>query len=129
MEIVAAMPRARVEGFLAAGHAATITGCGVFESVRGARTGSRSSSPASSRSTSSRALVRLLDAMLEGRASVVNAFPRCVTRDGNRRALETLWFVFDSADGHWRGIADVPGGNLRLRPEFARFDARARFAD
>ena len=31
MEIVAEMPETRVEGFLAAGHAATITGWGVFE--------------------------------------------------------------------------------------------------
>jgi hydrogenase expression/formation protein HypD len=31
MEIVAEMPDTRVEGFLAAGHAATITGWGVFE--------------------------------------------------------------------------------------------------
>src|SRR5262249_61899535 len=33
MEIVAEMPDTRVEGFLAAGHAATITGWGVFEEV------------------------------------------------------------------------------------------------
>src|SRR6202162_1648133 len=32
MEIVAEMPETRVEGFLAAGHAATITGWGIFES-------------------------------------------------------------------------------------------------
>ncbi len=31
MEVVAEMPETRVEGFLAAGHAATITGWGIFE--------------------------------------------------------------------------------------------------
>src|SRR4030095_2731732 len=31
MEIVAEMPQSRVEGFLAAGHAATITGSAIFE--------------------------------------------------------------------------------------------------
>ena len=31
MEIVAEMPDTRIEGFLAAGHAATITGWGIFE--------------------------------------------------------------------------------------------------
>ena len=54
MEIVAEMPGSRIEGFLAAGHAATITGWGVFEAVRRAPPACRSSSPASSRSTSSR---------------------------------------------------------------------------
>ena len=34
MEIVAEMPDSRIEGFLAAGHAATITGSGVFGAVR-----------------------------------------------------------------------------------------------
>src|SRR5205823_1963948 len=31
MEIIAEMPESRIEGFLAAGHAATITGSAVFE--------------------------------------------------------------------------------------------------
>ena len=30
-------------------------------------------------------------------------------------------------DGDWRGIARVPHGNLDLRPEWARVDARRRF--
>ena len=53
MEIVAEMPESRIEGFLAAGHAATITGSGVFEAfvARHQRAGRRS--PVSSRSTSS----------------------------------------------------------------------------
>ncbi len=29
--------------------------------------------------------------------------------------------------GRWRGIAHVPNGNLRLRDEWSRFDARRRF--
>jgi hydrogenase expression/formation protein HypD len=63
-----------------------------------------------------------------GEARVVNAFPRCVTRQGNLRAQETLWRVFRPIGGRWRGIAQVPNGNLRLRDEWARFDARRRFA-
>ena len=53
MEIVAEMPETRVEGFLAAGHAATITGWGIFEPFVAAPSDLRSSSPGSSRSTSS----------------------------------------------------------------------------
>ena len=47
-----------------------------------------------------------------------------VTREGNRRAQEQLWSVFEPAGGVWRGIARVPNGNLRLRERFAAHDAR-----
>jgi len=51
-----------------------------------------------------------------------------VTRDGNRNAQQQLWRVFTPIGGHWRGIAHVPNGNLRLRDEYAHVDARRRFA-
>lgn len=126
MEIVAEMPGTRVEGFLAAGHAATITGWGVFEPfVR------RHRIPVVVAGFEPldilAALVQLLELMLENRAEVVNAYPRCVTREGNARAQETLWKVFRPAGGNWRGIAHVPNGNLRLRDELASVDARKRF--
>jgi hydrogenase expression/formation protein HypD len=60
---------------------------------------------------------------------VDNGFPRMVTREGNRRALDRLWTVFEPAGGVWRGITRVPNGNLRLRQRFASVDARRRFAD
>jgi len=86
MEIVAEMPETKIEGFLAAGHAATIT-----------------------------------------EPRVENAFPRCVTREGNVQAQKLLWRVFRPTGGRWRGIAHVPNGNLRLRDEFAPYDTRKRF--
>ena len=54
-------------------------------------------------------------------------YPRCVTREGNLRAQEQLWQVFQPVGGRWRGIAHVPNGNLRLRDEWAHVDARRRF--
>jgi hydrogenase expression/formation protein HypD len=126
MEIVAEMPHTRIEGFLAAGHAATITGWGVFEPfvahhripvvVAGFE-------PLDILA----GLVQLLEVIRSGHPRVVNAFPRCVTRRGNARAQETLWRVFRPVGGRWRGIAVVPGGNLRLRDEWSGFDARRRF--
>jgi hydrogenase expression/formation protein HypD len=35
--------------------------------------------------------------------------------------------VFAPDDGRWRGIACIPGGNLRLRDEWAHLDARRQF--
>jgi hydrogenase expression/formation protein HypD len=126
MEIVADVPDTRVEGFLAAGHAATITGWGVFEGFV-----ERHQLPVVVAGFEPldilAALVKLVELVRDGRPEVVNMFPRCVTRAGNLRAQEQLWKVFKPTGGNWRGIAHVPDGNLRLRDEFAHLDARRRF--
>ena len=127
MDVVAAMPESRVEGFLAAGHAATITGWDVFTPFverHGRPVVVAGFEPLDIMA----GIVKLVDLIRDRQATVVNMFPRCVTREGNRNALAQLWRVFRPVTGRWRGIADVPEGNLRLRDEFARVDARRRFA-
>ncbi len=126
MEIVAEMPGSRIEGFLAAGHAATITGWGVFERFvqrHGVPVVVAGFEPLDILA----GLVRLVELVAAGDASVDNTFPRCVTKEGNLAAQQRLWRVFEPQGGRWRGIAHVPNGNLRLRDEFARWDARRRF--
>jgi hydrogenase expression/formation protein HypD len=126
MEIVAEMPDTHVEGFLAAGHAAAITGSGVFEPfvaehripvvVAGFE-------PLDVLA----ALLKLVELIKEGRVEVANMYPRVVTREGNQPAQKALWSVFKPIGGRWRGIAHIPNGNLRLRDEWASVDARRRF--
>ncbi|HSF14945.1 MAG TPA: hydrogenase formation protein HypD [Vicinamibacteria bacterium] len=127
MEIVAEMPSSRVEGFLAAGHAATITGWGVFEPFV-ARHGVPVVVAGFEPLDILAGLVQLLEIILEGMPRVVNTYPRCVTREGNLAAQQKLWKVFRPVGGRWRGIAHVPNGNLRLKDEWAVYDARKRFA-
>jgi len=126
MEIVAGMPESRIEGFLAAGHAATITGADVFEPFV-----ARHRIPVVIAGFEPidilAATVELVELILAGTPRVVNTFPRCVTAKGNLAAQEQLWRVFQTVEGRWRGIADIPDGNLRLRDEFAHVDARKRF--
>ena len=127
MEIVAEMPGTRVEGFLAAGHAATITGSAIFEPFV-----DRHRLPVVVAGFEPldilAALVKLVELVGRREASVVNMFPRCVTREGNANAQRQLWNVFRPIGGRWRGIAHVPNGNLRLRDEWAAFDARQQFS-
>jgi hydrogenase expression/formation protein HypD len=126
MEIVAEMPDTRVEGFLAAGHAATITGSAIFE-----RFVERHGIPVVVAGFEPldilAGLVKLVELIRDGTPSVANMYPRCVTPEGNRNAQEQLWRVFRATGGRWRGIAHVPNGNLRLRDEFAHVDTRRRF--
>jgi hydrogenase expression/formation protein HypD len=127
MEIVAEMPDSKIEGFIAAGHAATITGAGVFDAfVR------RHRIPVVVAGFEPldilAALVRLVELIRDRQATVENMFPRCVTAEGNLVAQRQLWQVFSPTGGRWRGIAHIPNGNLRLRDEWAHVDARRRFA-
>ena len=126
MEIVAQIPATQVEGFLAAGHAATITGWGIFEPFV-----ERYKIPVVVAGFEPldvlAALVRLVELIRDGTPAVDNMYPRCVTREGNRVALQQMWKVFRTTGGRWRGIAEIPDGNLRLRPEFAHLDARVKF--
>jgi hydrogenase expression/formation protein HypD len=127
MEIVAEMPQTRVQGFLAAGHAAIITGYGIFE-----RFVERHKIPVVIAGFEPldilAGLARLVEIIRDGTPRVDNMYPRCVTYEGNRNAQRQLWRVFRTIGGNWRGIAHVPNGNLRLRDEFASVDARKRFA-
>lgn len=127
MEIVAEMPGSRVEGFLAAGHAAAITGSAIFE-----RFVEHHRIPVVVAGFEPldilAGLVKLLELIRDRSMTVVNMFPRCVTPEGNRNAQAQLWRVFRTVGGNWRGIAHIPNGNLRLRDAFAHLDARRRFA-
>src|ERR1035437_1660940 len=64
----------------------------------------------------------------EGRAEVENQYIRAVTQAGNLRAQAAVAKVFEIRDRfEWRGLGFVPHSALKLRPEYSRFDAEARF--
>ena len=126
MELVAQSPQTRIDGFLAAGHAAIITGWEIFEPFA-ARTGRPVVVAGFEPLDILAAVLKLVDLIAAGTPAVFNAYPRCVTPPGNRAAQASLWKVFEPRDGVWRGIATVKGGNLDLRDAFAHLDARRRF--
>ncbi len=63
-----------------------------------------------------------------GAAEVENAYPRVVTREGNREAQKLLAEVFEVCDRAWRGIGVIPQSGWRLSPAYRDFDAGQRFA-
>lgn len=126
MEVVAESPHTRIDGYLAAGHAAIITGWAIFEPFA-ERTGSPVAVAGFEPLDILAALVKVTELILLKRPEVANVYPRCVTKEGNLPAQKSLWRVFRKVDGNWRGIAKVKGGNLELNEEFASIDARKRF--
>ena len=62
-----------------------------------------------------------------GKPAVEIAYRRGVKPEGNERALETMWAVFETCGANWRGIGVVPDSGLRLREEYRRFDVENAF--
>ncbi len=60
---------------------------------------------------------------------VDNAYTRAVKTPTNPRAQALLEEIFVPEDAAWRGLGVIPGSGAELREEYARFDARRRFAD
>ena len=127
MEVVSEIEDTNIEGYIAAGHAATITGWGIFEPFA-RRTGSPVVVAGFEPLDILAAIAKLTELMVEKRPEVFNAYPRCVTKEGNVPAQKVLWKVFRQVTGTWRGIATVKDGNLDLREEWARIDARKRLS-
>jgi hydrogenase expression/formation protein HypD len=74
------------------------------------------------------AILMLVRQVNEGRACVENEFTRAVTRQGNAAAQAVMTQVFELRDSfEWRGLGEVPSSALKIRSEFAAFDAEQRF--
>ncbi|HMD50060.1 MAG TPA: hydrogenase formation protein HypD [Bryobacteraceae bacterium] len=119
-------PTNRVQGFIAPGHVCTVMGyweykalvdefhvpivVGGFEPV-----------------DLLEAISMLVAQLEQGRADVENQYARTVSFEGNRPAQRIMEQVFETADRKWRGIGTIPMSGLRLRAEFAAYDAEKVF--
>jgi hydrogenase expression/formation protein HypD len=74
------------------------------------------------------AILMLVRQINEGRAVVENEFTRAVTRDGNPAAIKVVADVLEMRDSfEWRGLGEVPNSALKIRPEYAQWDAERKF--
>lgn len=126
MEMLAARPDSGINAFLAAGHVCTVAGFQCYEPfVRRFRlpvvvTGFEPSDLLAG-------ILERIRQLEAGQWRLCNQYARSARPEGNRRALELVDEVYEVCDRPWRGIGVVPMGGLRLRPEYARFDAERRF--
>jgi hydrogenase expression/formation protein HypD len=74
------------------------------------------------------AILMLVRQVNEGRAEVENEFSRAVSRDGNLKAQNLVSEIFElRREFEWRGLGLVPYSALKIRAEYVRYDAEARF--
>lgn len=75
------------------------------------------------------AIKMLIRQVNEGRAEVENEFSRAVDRNGNLKAQQLVAEVFEMRKHfEWRGLNVLPYSALRIRSQFAEFDAEKRFS-
>lgn len=62
------------------------------------------------------------DAM-EGDAKLINFYPRFVTEEGNKKALDILQATFQIAPAQWRGFGEIPDSGFVLSSFYSDYDA------
>lgn len=69
-------------------------------------------------------LVKQIEA---GDAKLQNEYRRAVAFDGNERARQIMYQVFEPTDARWRGIGTIPQSGLKIQRKFDSFNAEKRF--
>ncbi|WP_047396139.1 hydrogenase formation protein HypD [Chitinibacter sp. ZOR0017] len=112
-----------IDGFVGPAHVSTVIGSGQYEGFV-----ARYQRPVVIAGFEPldvmQAILMLIQQINAGRAEVENEFTRAVTREGNRKAQGLCEQVFELRDTFdWRGLGEVPHSALKIRAEFAQFDA------
>lgn len=122
MAMILDSPGNRVQAFLAAGHVCTVSGVGEYPELA-----ERFEVPIVVTGFEPLDLLQgvlLCVRQLErGEHRVEIQYGRAVRAEGNAPAAAAVERVFEVVDRPWRGLGEVAAGGLRIRPQWARFDA------
>jgi hydrogenase expression/formation protein HypD len=121
-------PDMRLDGFIGPGHVSTVIGCRPYEWI--ARDEGKPIVVSGFEPVDLlQSIVMLLRQLREGRAVVENQYKRVVPWEGNRAALAAMAEVFDLRPYfEWRGLGFISQSALRLRDEYALWDAERVFS-
>lgn len=126
LEAILGAKDCQVNGILAAGHVCTVEGEDDY-----ARLASKWHVPVVITGFEPLDLVlgisRCIGQLERGESGVENAYARAVRTGGNKSAQALVRQVYEPVDAAWRGIGVIPLSGLRLRPEYAAYDALQRF--
>lgn len=120
-------PDMRLDGFIGPGHVSTVIGCRPYEWI--ARTENKPIVVAGFEPLDLlQSIVMLLRQLRAGEAKVENQYRRVVPWEGNAAALRAMAEVFELRPYfEWRGLGFISQSALRLRDEYADWDAERKF--
>lgn len=111
----------RIDGFLLPGHVCTISGTEGYEFL--SRYGIPRVVSGFEPADILASLLMLIRQINEGRADIEIEYSRSVKREGNPKALEVMYEVFEHSSALWRGLGRIDGSGLSVRKEFSDRDA------
>lgn len=127
IRLLLASPHNQVQGFIAPGHVCTVMGYRQYAAISAdfqVPIVVGGFEPADLLE----AVGMLVAQLEEGHAEVENQYVRSVSYEGNLPAQHLMERVFEISDRKWRGIGLIPQSGLRLREEFAAYDAERIFS-
>ena len=127
MRAILDSPDMRLDGFVGPGHVSTVIGCRPYEFVAkhyGLPVVVAGFEPLDLLE----GILMVLRQLREGRHEVENQYRRIVPWEGNLAALRALAAVFELRPYfEWRGLGFISQSALKLRAEFAPWDAEVQF--
>jgi hydrogenase expression/formation protein HypD len=119
-------PDVQVDGFILPGHVSTIIGTRPYEFVA-----SQYKIPSVVTGFEAKEVIEgilmIVRQLAQKRAAIEIQYTKVVRPEGNPRAVALLDKYFEPADAYWRGIGVIPGSGLKLRDQYAAFDANIKF--
>ena len=116
----------KIDGFICPGHVSTIIGSIPYEQIVkdfGVSCVIGGFEPVDVMES----ILALLKMTKDNKPSVEIEYKRVVKKEGNKKALEILYDVFETADADWRGLGTIPGSGLKIKHEYEEFDAEKKF--
>jgi hydrogenase expression/formation protein HypD len=116
-------PDLRLDGFLGPGHVSTVIGCRPYQFIADVFRRPVVVSGFEPLDVL-QSVHMLLKQLRENRCEVENQYARVVPWDGNRKALQVIQATMELRPYfEWRGLGFISQSALKLRDEYARFDA------
>lgn len=126
LELLISQSRLNIQGFISPGHVATIIGLQPFKifsdgyQVPNVIAGFEPNDVLLS-------VLMLLKQIKEKKHETLNEYKRVVKPEGNVMAQKVIADVFESVSSPWRGIGRILDGGLKIKEEYAEFDAEKKF--
>ncbi len=127
LQAILASPDLHLDGFIGPGHVSMVIGSQPYEFIARDYHKPMVVSGFEPLDIIQSALM-IVQQIHERRAAVENQYTRVVRPEGNRKALEAIAQTMEVRDTfEWRGLGWIPFSGLKLRAEFADWDAERHF--
>jgi hydrogenase expression/formation protein HypD len=126
LDFIAGSRRINVHGFLLPGHVSAIIGSKPYDFLSnryhmpGCVTGFEPIDIL-------QGILVLVKQISEKDPKITIEYERVVKPEGNRKALDLLYNVFEVCEARWRGIGIIPASGLKFSAAFEKYDVRNKF--